>query len=182
MSNFKLVSVSNQVIYQKILNEKDFCFMSFLKDFSKDTGMDESILDIKKSISLINRENNMSLQTILHVEDESILRDLTDTFGEKAGHYIKSVSSSEDAEKLIVQNPNLFSVVLLDKHLPGLDGDKFGLKLKSFSPGVQVCIVTGDPDSLDKKITNKGIDRVIKKPLSYDIFCNTIGSKSKKVA
>ena len=182
MNNFKLISTSGQSIYQKILNKKDFCFMEFLEGFKKETGMDESLLDIKKSLSTINKETGMNLKAILHVEDESILRDLTDTFGEKAGHYIKSVPSSEDAEKVIVNNPNLYDVVLLDKHLPGLDGDKFGLKLKSFSPKVQVCIVTGDPESLDSTILQKGIDRIISKPLNYDTFCNTIGDKNKKVS
>lgn len=182
MANFKLVSISNQVIYQKIMSKDNFCFMKFLKEFNRDTGMNESILNIRKSLDLINSDNNMSLKAILHVEDESLLRDIATNYGEKAGHYMVSVGSSEVAEKVVVEQPNLYDIVLLDKHLPGLDGDKFGLKLKRFSPEIMVCIVTGDPESINKEDIKSGIDRVIKKPLNYNIFCNTIGDRNNKVA
>ena len=66
--------------------------------------------------------------------------------------------------------------------MPGVDGDKFASQLKGFSPRIQICMITGDPDSIDSKFLKNGIDRVIKKPLQYNTFCNLIGTKEKKVA
>jgi len=182
MSQFKLVGKNNDVIFSKLVPRNEFCFMELLKSFYKDTGLDESFINLKKSIELINQENGMEIKAILHVEDESLLRDMSKTFGTKLGHYIRTVPNSEVAEKIIVKDPSLYSIVLLDKHLPGLDGDKFGIKLKSYNPSIEVCIVTGDPKSIDSDILKKGIDRVIQKPLSFNIFKNTIGETSKKVA
>lgn len=179
MSIFKLVSVSNQVIYNKLMNRNDFCFMNLLKSFTKETGLDETIIDIESSIKLINKENNLDVKAILYVEDEGILRDITQTFGEKVGHYIKTVPTAEKAESIIKKNPNLYSIVLLDKHLPGVDGDDFAIKLKQFSPNVQVCIVTGDKLSVRKDFVSNGIDRIIEKPLNFNIFKNTVGTNKK---
>lgn len=116
----------------------------------------------------------MDIKAILHVEDESILRDMSKIVGTKLGYYIRTVPNSEIAEKIVVKKPSLYSIVLLDKPLHGLDGDKFGIKLKSYNPNIEVSIVTGDPNSIEPNIFKKGIDRVIQNHLSFDIFKNTL--------
>lgn len=145
MSQFKLVEKNNDVIFSKLVPKNEFFFMELLKSFYKDTGL-----------------------------DESILRDMSKTVGTKLGYYIRTVPNSEIAEKIVVKNPSLYSIVLLDKPLHGLDADKFGIKLTSYNPNIEVSIVTGDPSFIAPNIFKKGIDRVIQKPLSFDIFKNTL--------
>lgn len=55
MSQFKLVEKNNDVIFSKLVPKNEFCFMELLKSFYKDTGLDESFIDLRKSINLINQ-------------------------------------------------------------------------------------------------------------------------------
>jgi CheY-like chemotaxis protein len=172
---FKLFNKTNQIIYSKeyFYNEK-VLFSSFLNEFLEQ-GLRLKDIDLSLSISTINHENHLSIKKILYVEDDTILSSVIKKFGEKAGHYINCVGSAEEALTLIQKYPNLFDIVLLDKHLPGLDGDEFGKKLKVYNHDVKIFLVTGDTSSLPSNILNLGFESIISKPFTFERFTNAVG-------
>lgn len=175
MSQFKIFSNQGQVLESKIINKKQFCFMDYLEDFLDESCLDISNVDLDLTIKTINRELGMNIRTVLSVEDDETLRETLTEFGRRSGHLFISAPTAEEAEKLVMRYPNLFDIVLLDKRLPGVDGDVFGKKLKSFTPKIRAHIVTGDPDSIDETLLERGIESIVKKPINYQMFLNLVG-------
>jgi CheY-like chemotaxis protein len=172
---FTLFNKSGQLIYSKeyFYNEK-VLFSTFLKEFLSE-GLRLKDIDLNNSIESINHDNHLHIKKILYVEDDTILSSVIKKFGEKAGHYIDCVGSAEDALVLIQKYPNLFDIVLLDKNLPGIDGDEFGKKLKEYNHEVKIFLVTGDTSSLPENILNLGFESVISKPFTFERFTNAVG-------
>lgn len=149
-------------------------------------GLTFKHVDIHNSLSHFNHKNKCHVRSILYVEDEEILGLTAKKFSEKLGHFYHSVSCAEDAIKLISKQPYLFDVVFVDKNLPGLNGEDFSIKLKSFNSSIRIFIVTGDPSSVQPSTISKGIERVISKPFRFDHLKNIVGtfdgSEIKEVA
>ena len=101
MAIFKLLDDNNQILYQMEEKISSFCFMKFLKNFKIETCLSEENVAIAKSITLINQEHDMNIQSILFVEDESMIRDVVSLYGVQSGHFIKSVPNAEAAKKII---------------------------------------------------------------------------------
>lgn len=139
-------------------------------------GLTFKHVDVPRTLSLFNHEYKCQVKSILYVEDEELLGLTTKKFAEKLGHHYHSVLSAEDAIRLISKQPYLFNVVFVDKNLPGLNGEDFAVKLKSFNPNIRIFIVTGDPDSVNFTSVSKSIERVIPKPFRFEHLKNIVGT------
>jgi CheY-like chemotaxis protein len=187
MITYRLYNKNGQLIHSKeYYTDQTPCFLNFIAEVLAD-GLRLKDLDLERSIKRTNHENNTQVKSILAVDDDLVIRNMFHFFAQKTGHYITTVSSAEEALKLIQAKPYLFQYVFLDKHLPGQDGDDFGLKLKSFNKETKIYVVTGDPQSVINNIQERGIEAVIEKPFDLQKFINIVGcawdkNKYKKVA
>lgn len=176
---FKLFNYDKQLIYSKEYYSQDkIQFSNFLTEFTNE-GLSLKTIDLSYSISIINQENHIHIKKILYVEDDTILSSVIKKFGEKAGHYIDCAFSAEAALDLIKKHPMFYDIVLLDKHLPGVDGDEFGKKLKDYNHDVKIFMVTGDTSSLPSNILSLGFESVISKPFTFERFTTTVGFADK---
>jgi DNA-binding NtrC family response regulator len=81
---------------------------------------------------------------VLIVEDEQRLRDLLCETLPDMGYSASAVRSGEEALRLMQQQPH--DVLLLDLHLPGIDGMALFEQVRTRWPATQVIIMTGYGD------------------------------------
>lgn len=84
----------------------------------------------------------MSSRTILLVDDDPLIRQLG---GELLEHLGFRVATAADAPQALEVFPRLGKVdlVILDYHLPGMDGHRLLQKLKGLDAGVRVLMASG---------------------------------------
>lgn len=103
---------------------------------------------------------------ILVAEDVPACRLLTETVLRRAGH---EVTTAEDgARALAAMHAASFDLVVLDLHMPGLDGFGVAAALRSM-PGEQgrlpLIALTGDsPEEVEMRCRQAGFDAVLRKP------------------
>ena len=88
--------------------------------------------------------------TILVVDDEAGVRDVTRAHLEHAGYTVREAETAERAIDLVTAAPEAFAVVLLDLHLPDRPGTEVFETLKELRPAPAFVIVTGDLEWADE--------------------------------
>jgi DNA-binding response OmpR family regulator/GGDEF domain-containing protein len=81
---------------------------------------------------------------VLAVDDQRYFRELVEGMLAEAGYDARSVSSGEEALRLLEQSD--FDVVLTDLVMPGLDGTELVRRIKERAPDQDVVVVTGVVD------------------------------------
>jgi DNA-binding NtrC family response regulator len=78
---------------------------------------------------------------VLVVEDETRLRDVLLTSVSELGYPASGARSGEEASRMMTDDPR--DIVVLDLHLPGMDGLEFFELIRQRWPKTQVIILTG---------------------------------------
>ncbi|HEX4795978.1 MAG TPA: response regulator [Humisphaera sp.] len=89
----------------------------------------------------LSRARRADEAKVLIVEDEPRLRDLLIRAVQAAGFTAEAVWSGEEAVRLNRQQP--FDIVILDYHLPQMDGLQTLQKLRETAPDLQAIVLTG---------------------------------------
>ena len=115
-----------------------------------------------------------TIQRVLVVEDESLVREMIVDVLTEAGFEVDEASTGDDAAKLI--DADGYSLILTDVQMPGrLDGIDLAAHARERKPGIPILFVTGRPDIMRKV---KGAARarvaVLTKPYSADEIVKTI--------
>jgi two-component system, cell cycle response regulator DivK len=108
---------------------------------------------------------------IVVVEDNPANMKLAVFLLEKAGHQVLQVRDAEAALLLVEQEQP--TLVLMDIHLPGMDGLTATRRLKGnpATQAVKVLALTGFAMKGDEeRMLAAGCDGYVAKPISYDIF------------
>ena len=107
--------------------------------------------------------------TIAVVEDDANMRLLLQRYLEAAGHrQIKQFSRAEDFLEFSDNTEDELSIVLMDIHLPGIDGVEAVRKYKKFAPDtVSLLAITGedDPETMERAFEAGCMD-YIRKPIT----------------
>jgi two-component system cell cycle sensor histidine kinase/response regulator CckA len=82
-------------------------------------------------------------RTILLVEDEPFVREVTCSILESAGFEVLSAQDVREAIKIYEQSPHGIDLLLTDLVLPGGTGQKLGQDLRQRSPEVVVLVTSG---------------------------------------
>ncbi|NCC25609.1 MAG: transporter substrate-binding domain-containing protein [Deltaproteobacteria bacterium] len=82
-------------------------------------------------------------ETILVVDDEPEIRELTAETLEALGYTVLVAASGEEALEIFRRQGNGIGLVLLDLNMPGLGGQKCLAALREIDPGVRVVIASG---------------------------------------
>lgn len=82
-------------------------------------------------------------ETILLVEDEASLLELTRKFLQDIGYKVLDASNGEDAIQIAEQFNDRIDLVLTDVVLPGINGREATRRIKQLRPGISVLYISG---------------------------------------
>lgn len=128
------------------------------------------------------KEDRMSdVKRMLVVDDENEICDFLKTFFEERDFEVRTANSGEMAilavEKLMPQ------VVLLDVHMPGMDGMTALKEMKKRFPAIKVIMVTAlETREKIEEALRLGADNYITKPLSLEYLERDVQEKIAQLA
>lgn len=99
---------------------------------------------------------------VLMVDDDPVLRELMTRFLKKDGHTFEAASSGRAG--LQAFHKGQFDVVVTDKMMPEVGGDRLARAIKAIAPKKPVILVTGAEDAADERIAY--VDYTLKKPIT----------------
>ena len=107
---------------------------------------------------------------VLIVDDNELMRYTIRALLTELNHEV--VGEAEDGERAIKACAALKpEVVFLDLIMPGRSGVDILADIRKLDPKVKVVVITAvDQKELDRKLANKSVTAVIRKPFSYDEF------------
>jgi PAS domain S-box-containing protein len=106
-----------------------------------EAGPDESV-QTQVAVKTIMDDDN-GVRTILVVDDEPTIRELTQEALEGFGYIVLQAANGEDALDIYQTNGHGIDLVLLDLNMPGMGGHKCLQELLRLNPAVQVLISSG---------------------------------------
>ncbi len=114
------------------------------------------------------REANMEINTILVVDDESLMRDLiSEMLRDKAKSVIPAQSGSEALE-VFMQIPKI-EMIITDMNMPGMNGLALLEKIRQIDPIIPVIVMTGYSEIFGVEESLKsGVEEYIKKPFKKE--------------
>jgi CheY-like chemotaxis protein len=143
-------------------------------------------LSTPMEITQTESEALIELKTILVVDDEEMLREITSDFLKGHGHRIFTCSNGEEAVSLYRQNWKDIDIVVLDMVMPVMNGleafEAFEAfeAMKIINPSLQAILASGyylPEESI--KIKKEGIKQIIQKPYTMDFLLNSINDIDK---
>ena len=87
-------------------------------------------------------------ETVLLVEDEGALREMTRSILQQAGYLVLEADGAEKAFQLVRENPGNIDLLLTDVVMPGLGGKELAKRLNEARPGVKVLYMSGYADDV----------------------------------
>ncbi len=107
---------------------------------------------------------------VLLVDDNALTRYTIKSLLDKLGHEV--VAEAEDGPSAVKYFSELKpDVVFLDLILPGRSGVEVLEDLRAVDPAARVVVVTAvDQDEIDRRLADKGVSAILRKPFSYDDF------------
>jgi len=107
--------------------------------------------------------------TILVVDDEQIVRNVTGDLLEWLGYTVLTASNAEEALTIYREKGSTIDLVLLDMIMPGLSGRATLELLKAMNPEIKVLFVSGyGIESADEGSLPMGVKGFLRKPFKID--------------
>ena len=119
----------------------------------------------------------MSARTVLVVEDNDMNMQLVEYLLEEGGYAIVKASSGEEALDMARSNEPAPDLVLMDIHLPGMDGLSVvrAMKADSRTGAIPILALTAHAMRGDRdRFLEAGCDGYISKPIDVKTFLTSI--------
>ncbi len=108
-------------------------------------------------------------ERILLVDDETAVNTIGAAMLKDLGYSVNSVYDGDEALEAVKNQPELFSLVILDMNMPRMGGKETLRKIKELSPQVKILICSGYSDgTLQDEDFKNAIDGFLQKPYSVD--------------
>lgn len=91
----------------------------------------------------VNKDLIVGVETILVVDDEEMIRDLTGEFLASFGYTVHAAASGEEALKIYSMEGADIDLVITDLGMPGMGGAALLAELRRVDPGVKVIVASG---------------------------------------
>jgi two-component system, cell cycle sensor histidine kinase and response regulator CckA len=104
-----------------------------------------------------------SARTLLIVEDDPMVREVTALTLETEGYAILVAGDGKEALEILAQNPSV-DLLLTDVIMPGMSGFVLAEHAKRLRPSLPVLYVSGYADEGMKNDSGVGLDEIIRKP------------------
>jgi len=103
--------------------------------------------------------------TILIVDDEPMIRELTMKVLQRAGFDVRTAENGQQAVELFAATPAAYAAVVVDLLMPVMDGYQTFVELRRIDPNAKVLLSSGfDADSMDRSRLAEGFTGFIQKP------------------
>ena len=127
-----------------------------------------------KTTSNYARDNGLS---ILLAEDNNINRFAAKTLMEQDGHHVTVATNGEEALNAVIQSEKPFDVILMDIHMPKVDGIEASYRIRALpekdKQSIPIIALTANILQDEKqKCFEAGMNRFITKPFSPDKLNN----------
>ena len=108
-------------------------------------------------------------ETILVVDDEKIITDVTKGILEQIGYQVLIARSGNEAVEIFGANKDRIDLVIMDMIMPGMNGGEAYDRLKAIKPDVKVILSSGySLNGMAKDIMARGIKAFIQKPFRME--------------
>ncbi len=105
-------------------------------------------------------------ETILFVDDEKAITDITGTMLKRLGYKTEIKNDPAEALELFRSKPHMFDLVITDMTMPHMSGIKLSKELKEIRPDIPVIVCTGHSPFIDEeKAKSLNIAAYIMKPV-----------------
>lgn len=109
----------------------------------------------------------MGLETILLVEDESMVSDVIRRILERTGYTVLSVANGREALNLYEKERDSISLVILDLIMPRMGGIQCLEKLREIDPKAKILVTTGrSTNGVRKAAIEAGAKGFVYKPFT----------------
>ena len=118
---------------------------------------------------------NGGTETILVVEDETALREVTRAMLERRGYTVLVASDAEQAERIAVNHSERIDLVLTDFVLPSANGRIVAEQLRALRPDIKVLFMSGythDTITSQGHVTERG--QLLEKPFSDNALASRV--------
>jgi PAS domain S-box-containing protein len=107
---------------------------------------------IVERVSQVTPVGRRGAETVLVVDDDSVVRSLTQQMLEEAGFEVLTAADGREAVDAFRASPATIDVVLLDMTMPRLDGEAAFIELRNVRPDVRVVVSSGysEQDAMDR--------------------------------
>lgn len=120
----------------------------------------------------VNQEAQEDGETILLVEDEAFVREVTCEVLRAAGYMVLSAENAVSAMQAYREHPGGIQLLLTDIVLPGEDGRTLARQLRLENPGLCVLFVSGYPDQMARCAQERS--EFLAKPFSSEDLLATV--------
>ena len=114
-------------------------------------------------------------ETILVVEDNDLVRDMTSEALRQYGYTVIEAPGGEKALSIIREYPEKIDLLLTDVVMPGLNGRELADQILALKPGIRVLFMSGYADNaiVQYGVLNPGFD-FIEKPFSPELLADKL--------
>jgi CheY-like chemotaxis protein len=111
-------------------------------------------------------------KTILFLEDEAFVRDVTCEVLRSAGYLVLSAKNALEAERAYDQSSDEVDLLLADVVLPGETGRMFAVRLRRKNPALKVLLVTGYGEQMGTREGSQ--EECLAKPFSAEVLLRRV--------
>ena len=120
-------------------------------------------------------KQKFSNKNFLIVEDDDISSEVTNIFLRRMSGKQKITTTIVETGEAAIEKvkENNFDLIIMDFHLPGMNGEETSYEIKKINPNIPIISLTADTyTKLDKLKT--GIADTIFKPVDFNSFTNIV--------
>ena len=123
----------------------------------------------------IDRSGEPVRHTILLVEDEEFVRNVTCEVLRFAGYEVLSARNAHEAEGMFAERKESVAALLTDVVLPGRSGGELAQELRAIQPALKVVFISGYPQWQPASPASLGSGFLyLEKPFSADVLMRNI--------
>jgi len=113
--------------------------------------------------------------TVLLVEDDEVTRDAMTAILVHEGYLVLTAGSGHDAMEVLRTPLSSIDVVLLDIHLPDINGTDLCARVRDIQPEVPVIVCSGEAEPAEvAQLLELGVRRYFQKPMAIDELLATV--------
>ena len=128
-------------------------------------------------LTVPTNEITQGSETILLVDDEQIIINVTQAMLEGLGYKVLTAHNGEEAVEIYKTKMDQINLVIMDMIMPGIGGGEAFDRIKAVNPAVNVILASGySMNGMAKDILNRGVRSFLQKPFRLNDLSEKIRS------
>lgn len=142
-----------------------------------------NVMEIQDQTAIGKHQEQFALSgkvKVMVVEDNKTNQFIAKSILEQAGYIVSLADNGKEAVSLFMQSPNTYDLILMDLHMPVMDGYEATQLIRERDKEVPIIAMTADAiTGVDKKCEAIGINEYISKPFDPDQFLERLWHVTK---